>query len=218
MPRTPPSDTALERIAWVLAAAVAALIVREVWQALRDRSQRRTRDRLILTALAREVLVVRAAAAAIVQEINRERALLSGNGRWSLKPLIALPASIYDLARDPIPKALLEQEDAIVEVIGLQTQCAYMNRLAEEHQRWKSPSARSQPDQLEVILQFHAPLEETITAVIDRCDRLFPVIDAAGKKVGGLDLKKVEPANDTKATSAASAATQRTAGEPGDAR
>lgn len=218
MPRTPPSDTALERIVWVLAAAVAALIVREVWQALRDRSQRRTRDRLILTALAREVIIVRATAGAIVQDINRERAMRRGNGNWRLKPLMALPTSSCELAREHAPKALLEQEEGIVQLIGLQTQCAYMNSLAEEHQRWKSPSARGQPDQLEVILQFHAPLEEAITAVIDRCDRLLPVLDAAAKKVGGLGLKKVEPADDTKPTSAASEVTPQTPRERGDER
>jgi len=59
MPETPPIDPALERIAWVLAAAVAALIVREFWQALRDRTEGRKRDRLILTALAREVIITK---------------------------------------------------------------------------------------------------------------------------------------------------------------
>lgn len=94
MPRNPLSDTALERIAWVLAAAVAALIVREIWQALRDRSQQRTRDRLILIALAREVFIIRATAATIVHDINRKRALMNGKARWRLKPLLTLPASI----------------------------------------------------------------------------------------------------------------------------
>jgi hypothetical protein len=90
-----------------------------------------------------------------------------------------------------------------VQLIGLQTHCAFMNALAEEQRRWKSPDARGQPDQLEVIVQFHAPLEEAITAVIDRCNRLLPALDAAGQKVGGLDLKKVESLNDAQPASAA---------------
>jgi hypothetical protein len=90
-----------------------------------------------------------------------------------------------------------------VQLIGLQTHCAFMNALAEEQRRWTSPDARGQPDQLEVIVQFHAPLEEAITAVIDRCNRLLPALDAAGQKVGGLDLKKVESLNDAQPASAA---------------
>lgn len=117
------------------------------------RKDARQRDKLILTALAREVMIINGIAAAIVQDINRERALLRERERWRLKPLMLLPTSIYDLAKGHIPKALLEQEDAFVQLIGLQTQCAFMNELAIEQRRWKSPSARGQPDQHEVIVE-----------------------------------------------------------------
>lgn len=189
-----PADPVLERIAWVLAAAVLGLLVREVWQWWRVRKDGRQRDKLILTALAREVIIINGIAAAIVHDINRERALLNERGRWRLKPLMLLPTSIYDLAKGHIPKALLEQEDAFVQLIGLQTQCAFMNQLATEQQRWKSPAARGQPDQHEVIVEFHGPLEEAITAVTSRCNRLLAVLVAAGEKLGGLDLKKIDSA------------------------
>lgn len=188
------TDPALERIAWVLVAAILGLLVREIWQWWRARKDARERDRLILTALAREVFIINGIAAAIVHDINRERSLLREAGRWRLKPLMTLPTSIYDLAKDHIPKVLLEQEDAFVELIGLQTQCAFMNQLATEQGRWKSPAARGQPDQQEVIVEFHAPLEEAITGVVNRCSRLLPVLVAAGEKVGGLDLKRIDPA------------------------
>jgi len=110
---------------------------------------------------------------AIVHDINRERTLLTQTGRWRLKPFMTLPTSIYELAKDHIPRALLEEEDGFVQLISLQTQCAFMNTLAEEQRRWKAPDARGQPDQLEVIVQFHAPLGEAITAVIDRCNRRY---------------------------------------------
>jgi hypothetical protein len=190
------TDAVLERIAWVLAAAVAGLLVREAWRVAQERSRGRQGDRMMLTALAREVLIIKATAAAIIQDINRERALLREEGRWRLKPLMTLPTSIYEMARQRIPGALLEQEDGFVQLIGLQTQCAFMNRLAEEHQRWKSPEARRQADQLEVIIGFHAPLEEAIRAVIRRCDCLVATLEASAQTLGGLQLRRGEAAPD----------------------
>jgi hypothetical protein len=188
-----PPDPALQRLVWVLAAAVAALVVHELWQTLRDRKACRRRDRLLLTALAREVLIINGIASAITNDINREREMLREHGRWRLKPLMTLPISIYEIARDHLPNALLEEEDGFLQLIGLQTQCAFMNRLAEEQQRWKSPGAQGQSDQLDVIVQFHEPLGEAVTAVAGRCSRLLRTLDAAGRRVGGLDLKKIEP-------------------------
>ena len=191
------ADPALERIVWVLAAAVAALIVREAWQLIRDRRERRTRDRLILTALAREVFIVRSTAGAIINDINRERTLLAQKGHWRLKPLLRLPTSIYDIVRERIPRALLEESDGLAQLIGLQMHCDFMNRLADEHQRWKSPSARGQDDQLEVIVQFHTSLGEAVTAVVDRATRMLETLEGVADKVGGLDLTKVDPPAET---------------------
>lgn len=176
----------------MLAAAVLALVVREVWQLIRDRREGRQRDRLILTAVAREVFVVRATADAIIKDINRERMILAEKAKWRLKPLLRLPTSIYDVLRERIPKALLEEDDGLAQVIALQAQCDFMNKLAEEQQRWKSPAARGQEDQLEVIVQFHGPLGETISSIAERCGHLLSTLERAGEKVGGLDVKRVQ--------------------------
>lgn len=192
------ADPALDRVVWALAAAVLGLVVREVWQAWRQRDEKRKRDRLILTGLAREVLIIKAIAAAIVQDLNRERVLLSERERWRLKPLVALPTGIYDLVRSYIPRALLEQDEGFVQLIGLQIQCEFTNQLAHEQQNWKSPAARGS-EQLEIIVSFHAPLEESIVSVSDRCVRLLTTLEAAATKVGGLDLKRLDSETSSKA-------------------
>jgi hypothetical protein len=185
---------ALDRFGWVIAAAVATLVVREIYEVWRDRRDRRERDRLILTALAREVIIIKGVAAAIVKDMNREREMLNGLA-WRTKPLMALPTMIYEMVRDRIPTALLEEEDGFVQLIGLQTQCAFMNQLATEQQAWKAPAAGSHPNQLAVIMGFHTEgvFEEAINAVFERCSRLLVTLERAGEKVGGLALKRIEP-------------------------
>jgi hypothetical protein len=186
---------ALDRFGWVIGAAVATLVVREIYEVWRDRRDRRERDRLILTALAREVIIIKGVAAAIVKDMNREREMLNRQGAWRTKPLMALPTMIYEMVRDRIPTALLEEEDGFVQLIGLQTQCAFMNQLATEQQAWKAPAAGSHPNQLAVIMGFHAEgvFDEAINAVFERCNRLLVTLERAGDEVGGLALKRIEP-------------------------
>ncbi len=185
------SDPAITRAAWIIVAAVAALVVREIWQAVQSWRDGRRRDKMILSALAREVIAINAIAVAIVNDINRERTMLREDGRWRLKPLLRLPATLYDLSREHIPKSLLDDPRGFVGLLGLQTQCIYTNQLADELMKWKSPAARELDDQLQVIVDFHDPLGESVTQVIHRCDDLLPRLKAAGDKVGGLNLTPV---------------------------
>jgi hypothetical protein len=185
-----PGDDALQRTAWILVAAVATLLLREIWQAVQSRRQGRQRDREVLTALAREVLAINAVAHAIVNDINRERALLNESAQWRMKPMLILPTSIYDIARDRMPSVLIKQSGSFVQLIGLQTQCIFMNQVVDAQQRWKAPAARGLEDQLEMIASFHASMEEAILSVIDRCDRLLPILTTAGESVGGLLLER----------------------------
>lgn len=187
-PAAATTDPTLEKMVWILFASVVGLVLREIWQALRDRKARRDRDRLILSALLREIHVIRGAASAIVQDINRERILLT-EGRWRLKPLMVLPAGVYDLVKPHAPKALLQEANSLVDLVRLQAQCTYTNQVADEQRKWKSPTARDQPDQLDTIISFHPAIEESVVAVVERCDKLIPALQAAGKKVGGLNLQ-----------------------------
>jgi hypothetical protein len=186
------SDPWLERVGWGLAIAVLGLILREAWQAFSDRKAKRRREQMLLTALAREVIVIRAVAAAIINDVNKERKLLNEEGRWRLKPLLTLPTGIYEVVRGRVPERLLEQEIGFVQLVGLQTQCTFTNQVAAEHREWRSPAARDAPDQLEVIRNFHPVIGETLENVIRRCDEFIPTLEAAAKGIGGLALKPVQ--------------------------
>ena len=71
----------------------------------------------------------------------------------------------------------------------LQAQCDYTNVLAHEYERWKTPEARGQPDQIETILSFHEAIAESVNQVADRYRTLQPLVVAAGDAVGGLNLE-----------------------------
>jgi hypothetical protein len=129
----------------------------------------------------------------MISDVNKERELLNEEGRWRLKPLLTLPTGIYDLVRGEVPDRLLEQETGFVQLVGLQTQCVFMNQVADEHRKWRSPAARHAPDQLEVIANFHPVIGETLQNVIRRCDEFMPTLEAAAQGVGGLKLKPVHP-------------------------
>jgi hypothetical protein len=199
-----PSNPAFERAAWALAVAVVGLILREVWQAWRTRRDRRTRDKAVLSALLREVSIVRGAALAILADLARELALVQSEARWRLKPLIAVPSTVYDTVKVDPPASLLKQSMALADLVRLQYQCDYTNALAAEQQKWKTPSARGQPDQIETILSFHPAIRESVAAVIERCERLRNAIRAAGEQVGGLNLEGPPPANSPEAPAPAS--------------
>jgi hypothetical protein len=183
------SDPVLERTLIALAVAVFALVVREVWQAFRARRERRARDRAILSTLLRQLSVVAGITSSVSRDINKERELLAAQERWRLKPLLRFPTTIYDLVQPHIPLALLKQEGAVRTLLVLQTQCEYTNALTAEHQKWKTPEARGQPDQIETILSFHESIMESVNAVANRCNDVIPLVHAAGETVGGLNLE-----------------------------
>lgn len=62
------------------------------------------------------------------------------------------------------------------------------NALADEHQKWKTPEGRGQPDQIEIILSFHTSIMESVNAAVDLCTKVQPLIVEAGDAVGGLNL------------------------------
>jgi hypothetical protein len=172
-----------------LAVAVAGLVLREVWQAFRARREQRARDRAILSALLRELSVIAGTVLSVTQAMNREHELLTTQERWSLKPLLRFPTSTYDLVKPGIPSGLLKQERAVPTLVLLQAQCEYANALAQEYQRWKTPEARGQPDQVETIWSFHGSVHEAVTLVANRCNDLTEFVRAAGEAVGGLNLE-----------------------------
>ena len=122
------------------------------------------------------------------KDINRERKMLAETQQWRLKPLVRFPTAIYTLVAERVPAALLKHEEALPYLVRLQTQCGYSNALADEHQRWKTPEARGQPDQIETILSFHISIMESVNATVDVCTKVQPLIVEAGDAVGGLNL------------------------------
>lgn len=182
-------DPVLERTVAALAVVVIGLVIREVWQALRARREKRARDQAILSALLRELSVVAGIVGSITQDINKERAMIGAEARWRLKPLVRFPTAMYELVKQHIPTALLKQDGAVRMLVVLQMQCEYTNALTAEHQKWKTPEARGQPDQIETILSFHESIMESVTAVANRCNELQPLVRAAGETVGGLSLE-----------------------------
>jgi hypothetical protein len=181
-------DSDLERAVLALTVAVFGLIAREVWQAYRSRRERRARDRAILSALLRELGAVAGITRSIGQDVNREREMLGTQQRWRLKPLLRYPTAIYDLVKNQVPTSLLGEQGAVRILLLLQTQCEYTNALVREYQRWKSPEARGQPDQISTILSFHESIMESVNSVAERCTELQPLVVAAGETVGGLEL------------------------------
>ena len=156
-----------------------------MWRARQDG---RARDRTILSALLREVNVISGLAKSIVTDVGREQELLQ-QGRLRIKPLVTLPTTAHDLVKGHAPRALLAHDTALLDLIRLQAQCAYTNLLAAEQQKWKGPAARGQEDQFETIASFQPAIIESVTTVVERCDRLAPALRAAGEKVGGLNLQ-----------------------------
>ena len=100
------SDPVLERAAIALAVAVFGLVLREVWQAYRTRQERRARDRAILSALLRELAAIGGIVSAVINDLNKERAMLGAHQRWRLKPLLRFPPGVYDLLKPHIPTVL----------------------------------------------------------------------------------------------------------------
>ncbi len=183
------SDAGLEGAVWALVVAIVGLLLREGWQARRARQDQRARDRLVLSALLREISAVHGLADSIVRDIARERDLLAEQQHWRLKPLVGLPTGTYDLVKARPPNALLGQAGAFIDLMRLQVQCAYTNALAHEQQEWKTPAAGGRADQAETIASLHPAILESVSVVIERCDRLAPALRAAGEKVGGLNLE-----------------------------
>jgi hypothetical protein len=182
------TDLVLQRVASALVLAVLGLVVTEAWRTWRAWQDGRARDRAILSALLREVAMIRGIAGSIARDIDAEGTLVAERARWRLKPLLRFPAGIYDLVKDRPPAALLKHEGALGDLVRLQVQCAYTNALADEQQKWKTPDARDQPDLLEAILSFHPAVLESVGTVVGRCDRLAPILRSAGEAVGGLNL------------------------------
>jgi hypothetical protein len=172
-----------------LAVAVFALVVREVWQAFRARQERRARDRALLSALLRELTAVAGITQSVGRDINKEREMIATQERWRLKPLVRFPTTFYEIVKSEIPAALLQQEGAVRTLLTLQVQCEYSNALAAEYQKWKTPEARGQPDQLETILSFHEGIIESANTVAKHCNVVIPLVHAAGELVGGLNLE-----------------------------
>lgn len=139
------TDPVLERIAWALVIAVVGLVVREAWQTWRTWHDSRTRDRLVLLALLREVAAIRGLAMGQVDNLQREAEVLKQQSRWFVQPLASLPTTAYDLVRDHPPQSILKREHALVDVMRLQAQCAYTNALTAELQKWKAPAVRASP-------------------------------------------------------------------------
>lgn len=187
------SDAALEGAVVTLAVAVLGLIASQVWQTWRERKERRARDQAILSALLREAAVIGGIAGSIVQDLNKERAMVAAESRWRLKPLMRFPTSTYDLIRAAIPGPLLKQERAVATIVLLQTQCQYTNALTDQYQMWKLPGSRQEPDLIETILSFHNSINESVTTVVARCEELKPLLRAAGESVGGLNLEGPPP-------------------------
>jgi hypothetical protein len=183
------SDASVEAVGWALVVAVFGLLLREGWQAWRARQDQRERDRLVLSALLREISAIHGLANGIVSDVERERGLLADQSRWRLKPLVGLPTGTYELVKDRPPSALLRQAGALIDLIRLQVQCTYTNALAHEQQRWKTPAASERRDQAETIASFHPAILESVNVVIERCDRLAPALRTAGERVGGLNLE-----------------------------
>lgn len=187
------SDTALEGAVVALVVAVFGLVASQVWQSWRERKERRARDRAILSALLREVAVIGGVAGSIIQDLNKERAMLAAQSRWRLKPLMRFPTSTYDLIRSAIPGPLLKQEHAVASIVLLQAQCQYTNDLTDQYQAWKLPGSRQEPDQVETIVSFHDSIAESVTTVVTKCEELRPLLRAAGQSVGGLNLEGPPP-------------------------
>jgi hypothetical protein len=180
------SDPALERVAWALAAAVIGLIVNQVWQVWRLRRDRRARDRTILSAVTRELAVIRAVAYTIQHDVYRENQTLREQGRWQLKPLLRVPANTYDLIKDDPPAALLHTPLALIELLALMRQCVYTNQLVDQQFQWKIPGASREPEHLVILGSFQVSIMDSATKVIERVDRVLPMVTAAGEQVGGL--------------------------------
>jgi hypothetical protein len=186
-------DPTLERVTWVLFAAVVALVLREAWQIRQARRATRARDRVILSALLRELSMILGVASSVHRDINKERELLNAQQRWRLKPLVRFPTTIYRLVIDHPPAALLEREGALPLLAVLEHQCGYSNALADSQEKWKTPDARGQRDQIETIVSFHEAIMESTNKIIDQCGKLQPVIVEAGETVGGLNLAGPPP-------------------------
>jgi hypothetical protein len=182
------TDPVLERVAWILLAAIAGLVVREVWQAWRARQEGRARDQIILSAVLRELSTIVGVATSMHRDINRERAMINEAQRWRVKPLVRFPTTIYTLVTSHVPASLLRQEGAVPLLMVLQEQCMYSNALAEEQQKWKAPSAQGLPNQMEIIISFHEAIMESVNTTLRRCATLQPLVVAAGDAVGGLNL------------------------------
>jgi hypothetical protein len=183
------SDPVLEKVAIGLAVAVAGLIAREVYAAYQARRRQRARDRAIVSALLRELAVIAGVTRSIGHDVNRERTMIAQQGHWRLKPLLRFPAGVYELVRGHIPDVLLTRPAAVRRLLMLQMQCEYANSVAEEHQKWKTPDARGQPDQIDIIVSFHESIMESVNAVAAHCRELQPLVMAAGEKLGGLNLE-----------------------------
>jgi hypothetical protein len=180
------ADPALERVAWALVVAVVGLVVNQAWQLRKSRRDRRARDQAILSAVVRELAVIRGVAYTIQRDVYRENQTLREEGRWQLKPLLRVPANTYDLIKQDPPAALLKTPPVIIELLALMRQCVYTNQLVDQQFQWKVPGASGEPQHLMILGSFQVSIMESATMIIKRVDRVLPMVTAAGDRVGGV--------------------------------
>jgi hypothetical protein len=188
-----PTESVSTKLAWILVAAVAALVVNEVVKAIRSKRDVRQRDQAVLSALLRETAAIKGLVSSIQRDLLKEEEALRTSGKtdWRLKPLAALPTTIYDLVKTEPPSALLDQTGALSDLMRLQTQCAYTNALAQQQLRWKGPAAEPGMRAFQGlrIETFLPAIMESVNVVGERAERVSIAVRVAGEQVGGLNLE-----------------------------
>ena len=61
----------------------------------------------------RELAAIGGIVSAVINDLNKERAMLGAHQRWRLKPLLRFPPGVYDLLKPHIPTVFFKQERAI---------------------------------------------------------------------------------------------------------